>query len=114
MTQPAMIQPTASFKENLQALPPIEGIERLELVNAAGEVVDTIENQPGKQGSLSVYQYLLAIFGSLTAEAATHGLAVFAEHTEDAQNRPGAHPNIDRLFDIQGGAAPLTLRVVKG
>jgi hypothetical protein len=106
-----MIQPVSSFKENLQSLRSIEGIERLELVDAAGDVVASIENQPGKQGSLAVYQYLLAKFGVLNAEAATHGLAVFAEHTEDARNRPGAHPNIDRLFEIQGGGAPLTMRL---
>ncbi|WP_226553720.1 DUF2322 family protein [Celeribacter naphthalenivorans] len=107
-----MIQPVASFKENLQNLPSIDGIERLELVNATSDVVASIENQPGKQGSLAVYQYLLATFGVLNAEAAAHGLAVFAEHTEDARNRPGAHPNIDRLFEIQGGGAPLTMRLV--
>lgn len=106
-----MIQPVSSFKENLQSLPSIDGIERLELVDAAGDVVASIENQPGKQGSLAVYQYLLAKFGILNAEAATHGLAVFAEHTEDARNRPGAHPNIDRLFEIHGGGAPLTMRL---
>lgn len=106
-----MIQPVSSFKRNLESLPSIDGIERLELVDAAGDVVASIENQPGKQGSLAVYQYLLAKFGVLNAEAATHGLAVFAEHTEDARNRPGAHPNIDRLFEIQGGGAPLAMRL---
>lgn len=108
-----MIQPVSSFKENLQNLPSIDGIERLEMMNAAGDVVASIENQPGKQGSLAVYQYLFATFGVLNAEAATHGLAVFAEHTEDARNRPGAHPNIDRLFEIEGGGASLTMRLVE-
>lgn len=108
-----MIQPVSSFKENLQNLPSIDGIERVEMMNAAGDVVASIENQPGKQGSLAVYQYLFATFGVLNAEAATHGLAVFAEHTEDAQNRPGAHPNIDRLFEIEGGGASLTMRLVE-
>lgn len=107
-----MIQPTASFKDNLQLLPPIAGLARIELVDPAGAVVATIENQPGKQGSLAVYQYLGQSFGSLTPEAAEHGLAVFAEHTEDARNRPGAHPNIDRLLEIVGGAAALSIRLV--
>jgi len=107
-----MIQLTSSFKENLQNLPSIDGIERLELVDAAGDLVASIENQPGKQGSLAVYQYLSATFGVLNAEAAKHGLAVFAEHTEDARNRPGAHPNIDRLFEIQDGGASLIMRLV--
>ena len=108
-----MKQPVSSFKENLQNLPSIDGIERLEMMDAAGDVVASIENQPGKQGSLSVYQYLFATYGVLNAEAATHGLAVFAEHTEDARNRPGAHPNIDRLLEIQSGGAPLTMRLVE-
>lgn len=108
-----MITPVSSFKENLQNLPSIDGVERLEMLDAAGDVVASIENQPGKQGSLAVYQYLLVTYGVLNAEAATHGLAVFAEHTEDARNRPGAHPNIDRLFKIKDGAAPLTMRLVE-
>jgi hypothetical protein len=108
-----MIQLVSLFKENLQNLPSIEGIERLEMVDAAGDVVASIENQPGKQGSLAVYQYLLAAYGVLNAEAATYGLAIFAEHTEDAGNRPGAHPNIDRLFEIQAGGASLNMRLVE-
>lgn len=108
-----MIKPASSFKENLQKLPSIEGIESLQLLDDAGQVVAIIENAPGKQGSLAVYQYLLETFGALNAEAAKHGIAVFAEHTEDAQNRPGAHPNIDRLFAIAAGAAPLSMKLVR-
>lgn len=107
-----MIQPTASFKENLSLLPSIEGLARIELLDAADKVVASIENQPGKQGSLAVYQYLQHVFGALNAEAAKHGIEVFAEHSADARNRPGAHPNIDRLIAIVGGAAPLGLRMV--
>ncbi len=107
-----MIQPTASFKDNLQLLPSIEGVIRIDLVDAAGAVVDSIENLPGKQGSLRVYSYLLEGFGALNAEAARHGLEVFAEHTADAKARPGAHPNIDRLFAIVEGAAPLAIKKV--
>jgi hypothetical protein len=106
-----MIKPTASFKDNLQLLPSVEGLARIDLLDAAGAIVATIENQPGKQGSLAVYQYLKQSFGTLDQEAAAHALDVFAEHTEDARNRPGAHPNIDRLLDIIGGAAPLTIRL---
>lgn len=107
-----MIQPTASFKENLRLLPSIDGLARIDLVDPSGVVVATIENQPGKQGSLAVYQYLQQSFGALHAEAAAHGLDVFAEHTTDARNRPGAHPNIDRLLEIVGGAAPLSIGLV--
>lgn len=107
-----MITPTAAFKKNLSLIPSIEGLARIELVDASGEIVATIENAPGKQGSLAVYQYLQQSFGTLNAEAAAHGMAIFAEHTPDAQARPGAHPNIDRLIDITKGAAPLTMRLI--
>jgi hypothetical protein len=109
----AMIQPTASFKENLKLLPSTEGLARLDLIDPTGAVVDSIENQPGKQGSLAVYQYIEQCFGTVNADAAAHGLVVFAEHTADAKNRPGAHPNIDRLLDIVGGAVSLSIKVVE-
>lgn len=108
----AMIQPSATFKDNLQQLPPIDGVQRIDLIDAQGAVVASIENQPGKQGSLAVYQYLKQVFDTLDAKAAEHGLAVFAEHTADARSRPGAHPNIDRLLAIIAGGAPLSIDVI--
>lgn len=107
-----MIQPTPVFKDNLAQLPAIDGIERIELVDAQGTVVADIENKPGKQGSLAVYHYLKQAFGQLDAAAAEHGLAVFAEHTTDARNRPGAHPNVDRLLAIAAGAGALGIHVI--
>ena len=104
-----MIQPTALFNNNLQLLPSIEGLTRIDLIDPTGTVVASIKNEPGKQGSLAVYQYLEQSFDTLDAEAAAHGLAVFGEHTEDARNRPGAHPNIDRLLEIVSGAAALEI-----
>ena len=106
------IDPGATFKDNLQRLAPVDDVQRIDLVDAAGAVVATIENQPGKQGSLAVYRYLKEKFGSLDAKAAEHGLAVFAEHTSDARNRPGAHPNIDRLLAILAGEPPLDIAVI--
>ena len=105
-----MITPTASFKENLSLLPAIDGIARIELKDAAGQLVGSIENQPGKQGSLAVYNHLFLSFGSLSAEAAAYGIALFAEHSADT--RPGAHPNIDRLRAIVNGAPALTIAVI--
>ncbi len=108
----ATIQPGPSFKDNFQQLPAIYGVGRIDLVDANGTVVASIENQPGKQGSLAVYNYLKQAFGRLDDKAAHHGLAVFAEHTPDARDRPGAHPNVDRLLEIAAGAAPLQIEVV--
>ena len=108
-----MIQPAAVFKENLAALPAIDGVARIDLIDPKGTVVATIENVPGKQGSLAVYQYLFQTFGSIDAKAAAHGLEIFGEHTADAKARPGAHPNIDRLLEIVDGGAALTMQFVK-
>jgi len=107
-----MIQPGAVFKDNLKHLPPIDSLQRIDLVDGNGAVVASIENQPGKQGSLAVYQYLKQVFDTLDAKAAEHGLLVFGEHTADARNRPGAHPNVDLLLAIVDGGAPLRIEVV--
>ena len=107
-----MIQPGAVFKENLQLLPSIEGIQRIDLIADSGIVVASIENMPGKQGSLAVYQYLKKTFGALDSKAAEHGLEIFAEAADDARNRPGAHPNIDRLLAIAAGDASLRIEVI--
>ena len=45
-------------------------------------------------------------------EAAAEGLAIFAEHTEDASLHPGKHPNIDRLIAILTTGIPLNARVI--
>ncbi|MFJ5383173.1 DUF2322 family protein [Cupriavidus sp. CER94] len=107
-----MIQPSPVFKDNLAQLPAIDGIARIDLVDTGGTVVASIENVQGKQGSLAVYHYLQQVFGKLDAQAAEHGLAVFAEHTADARNRPGAHPNVDRLLAVASGGEALRIEVV--
>lgn len=109
-----MIQPGNVFKDNLARLPGIEGITRIDLIDGKGAVVASIDNVPGKQGSVAVYHYLQTVFGTLDARAAEHGLAVFAEHTEDARKRPGAHPNVDRLLAIVASAEALSIGVVRG
>jgi hypothetical protein len=108
----AKIEPGATFKDNLAQLPPIDGVARIDLVDDQANVLASIENQPGKQGSLAVYQYLKLAFGLLDAKAAEHGLSLFAEHTQDARNRPGAHPNIDHLLTIAAGGAPMGINII--
>ncbi|PRX36778.1 hypothetical protein B0G75_101967 [Paraburkholderia sp. BL18I3N2] len=107
-----MIQPGNVFKDNVAQMPGIGAIARIDLVDGKGAVVASIENKPGKQGSLAVYNYLQQTFGTLDAKAAEHGLVVFAEHTADARNRPGAHPNVDILLAIAAGAEALRIDVV--
>lgn len=106
---PLTIDPAASFKQNLALLPPIAGLDRVDLIDADGTVVDSIPNLPGKQGSLAVYHHLGQAYGTLDAAAAQEGLALFAEHTADAQAHPGAHPNIDRLLAIAAGGQALRI-----
>jgi hypothetical protein len=108
----SVIQPSSVFKDNLAQMPAIDGIERIDLVDGKGEVAASIENKPGKQGSLAVYNYLKQTFGTLDAKAAAHGLAVFAEHTADARNRPGAHPNVDRLLAVADSGEALRIDVI--
>ncbi len=106
------VQPGATFKDNLTMLPSIDGLERIELVDPSGVTVAMIENRPGQQGSLAVYQYLGQVFPALDAAAAEHGLAVFGEHTQDARSRSGAHPNIDRLLAVASGDEALLIKTV--
>ncbi|BCI65971.1 hypothetical protein AAJCM20276_05950 [Acetobacter aceti] len=61
----AKIQPGATFRDNLQKLPSIEGVQRIDLTDGMGAVVASIENLPGKQGSVAVYHYLERAFGVL-------------------------------------------------
>lgn len=106
------ISDEATFKDNLAQLPPIDGVARLDLLDAQGQLVASIANEAGKQGSLAVYRYLGQAFGMLDRAAAEYGLKLFAEHTADARNRPGAHPNIDRLLEIVEGGAPLRIEII--
>lgn len=100
-----------TFADVVKTLPAIEHIAKLELYE--GEtLIDTLENKPGKSGSVAVYNALAQEFGSLNKAAATKGLILFAEHTADAQSHPGKHPNIDRLFAIIEGDGELRIQTV--
>jgi len=75
-------------------------------------VLASIENQPGKAGSLAVYNALAARHGGIDVAAAQEGLILFAEHTESARQHPGSHPNIDRLFEVTVSGQPLGVQLV--
>lgn len=89
-----------AFAENLKQLPRISHLTAIQLLDGDSAVVATIENKPGQAGSLSIYNHLGQIYGAITAEAARKGLELYAEHTEDARQNPGKHPNIDRLLGL--------------
>ena len=97
------------FSDNLAQLPVMDAVAAIELVDQSGTPVAKIENKPGQAGSLRVYGWLAETLGAITPEAAELGLKIYAEHTQDARDYPGKHPNIDRLFNIK--TADQTLQV---
>jgi hypothetical protein len=102
-----------TFAENLFRLPSVAHLAALHLRDGAGQTVATIENKPGQAGSLAVYHALAQRHGgAITPAAAAEGLALYAEHTADAQARPGAHPNIDRLIAWAAGSASYPVELV--
>lgn len=90
----------SQFAENLKKLPGISHLAAIKLLDAEGNELVVIENKPGSQGSLAVYNHLAQTYGAITPDAARKGLEIFAEHTEDARVHPGKHPNIDRLLRL--------------
>ena len=102
-----------AFADNLKQIPGVEGIEKLELLDERGKVVATLENKPGKAGSLAVYNHLLERYLKINAAAAMEGLTLFAEHTNDAEKNPGKHPNIDRLFKVIEEGLSLSAKITR-
>ena len=101
------------FSDTLKTLPGIAHLAGLQLLDADGAIVATLENRPGQAGSVAVYHALAARHGTLGPDAAQDGLALYSEHTADARAFPGKHPNIDRLLAIaDGGCSPLQVRPI--
>jgi len=101
-----------AFSDNLKQLPAVSHLAGLQLIDATGAVVATIENKPGQAGSLAVYAALASEFGSINAQAAAKGLDIYAEHTVDARAHPGKHPNIDRLITLIEQGDQLTAKLL--
>jgi len=99
-----------NFSDTLKTLPGIQHLAGLDLVDAAGQTVASLDNRPGQAGSVAVYAALAQRHGPIDANAARDGLALYCEHTADARAFPGKHPNIDRLLSIEAGTlGPLTV-----
>ncbi len=106
----------SDFKTQLAALPAIDHLLALELYQDQ-QLIARIENKPGSAGSVRVYHALAQQFGEINRAAAEAGLAIYAEHTEDARLNPGKHPNIDRLFSLlaqaeQNPAAAFSVKLI--
>jgi len=101
-----------SFADNLKTFSSVEAFERLDLRDGNGTLVGTIENRPGQKGSLALYNHLRERHGRIDAAAAREGLMLYAEHTQDAHDNPGKHPNIDRLIAVAAGGDALEVSAV--
>ena len=90
------------LKENVAKLKPIDGVARVVVRGAGIE----IPNKEGKKASVAIYQHLSDKHGGkLGKAAALEGLELYGEVAEEAASKPGAHPNIDLLFQvIESGA----------
>ncbi|MDP8566720.1 DUF2322 family protein [Methylophilus aquaticus] len=100
------------FSDNLLTLDAADHVKRIELYDAANQPAGAIENKPGTQGSIKVYHHLFKLYGEINTDAAVEGLALYAEHTEDAENHPGKHPNIDRLLMVLDKEQTLSMTVI--
>ncbi|MBA3695366.1 MAG: DUF2322 family protein [Methylotenera sp.] len=101
------------FSDVLQTLDDASHVQRIELFSSNGSPVGVLENKPGSQGSVKVYYHLFRMYGEISLDAAVEGLSLYAEHTEDAENCPGKHPNVDRLLNILEDEQPLTVKVTE-
>ena len=100
------------FSDVLLTLDNTDHVKRIELYHEDGSAAGVIENKPGSQGSVKVFHHLYKMYGGITLDAAVEGLSLYAEHTEDAENCPGKHPNVDRLIGVLENEEPLTVKVV--
>ena len=99
------------FSDFLAEIETTDQIQKIELMNPTGEVIGLIENKPGSQGSVRVFNHLFKKWGSITKDAAKDGLKIYAEHTADAEENPGKHPNIDRLLNVIETGEVLTVSI---
>lgn len=99
-----------AFADNLKQLPSATHLSAIDLLDATGQCIATIENKPGQAGSLTLYAAMAAKHGAITPAAAQEALELYAEHTEDARQHPGKHPNIDRLLALVAQGQTLTVR----
>lgn len=101
------------FSDVLLSLDDASHVARIELYRKDGSPAGVIENKPGSQGSVKVYNHLARMYGEISLDAAVEGLSLYSEHTEDAENCPGKHPNIDRLLNILEDEQPLNVKVIE-
>lgn len=93
-----------SFKENLAEMQSIDSVERIDIYNSKNKLIDSIENVPGKSGSVQVYANMSNFNdGAITSEMAGNAIVSFDEYTLEAIDDASSHPNIQRLFKVDDG-----------
>ena len=101
-----------NFKDILETLEDASHIKEIILSNKDG-VVGSIEKKPGSLGSIKIYHHLWLTYGELNIDAALEGIELYSEHSEEAENHPGQHPNIDRLFEVVENKEVLKIKIIK-
>ncbi|MEY4928368.1 MAG: hypothetical protein RL279_107 [Pseudomonadota bacterium] len=101
------------FSDVLLTLDDASHVQHIALFHSDGRPAGIIENKPGSQGSVKVYYHLYRMYGEISLDAAVEGLSLFAEHTSDAENCPGKHPNIDRLLNLLEDEQSLSVKVTE-
>ena len=101
------------FKDTLEKFEDASHVKKIILSNKSGEIVGSINNIPGSLGSIKLYQHLYLNFGELSIDAALKGIELYSEHSKEAKNYPGKHPNIDRLLDIIENEKNLKIKIIK-
>ena len=70
-----------NFADRLKQLPSAAHLTSLQVLDAGGQVVATLENKPGQAGSLALYAALASLYGGhIPPAAASLGLEWYAEH----------------------------------
>ena len=100
------------FKDILETLNSADHIKEIQLYHE-DTLHGVIKSKPGSMGSLKVYFYLFETYGEINSDAAMEGIDLYAEHTDDAQDNPGKHPNIDRLLDVIDSYITLQIKIIE-
>lgn len=100
------------FSDVLLELESADNIQRIEFFDDSDRPAGALHNKPGSAGSMKVYYRLYKMYGAISLRAAVRGLSLFAEHAKDAEENPGKHPNIDRLYAVIKNEAPLSMKII--
>jgi hypothetical protein len=103
-----LIQEKMAFADNLKTLPGVSHLAAIRLLDAADEVVATIENKPGQAGSLAVYNHLAQIYGAITPRRRAPGARALRRAHRGCPRQPGQasqHRPPDRADRAWGNAA---------